>query len=331
MLDKDFNWCFNHESLYRWWLNCICIIHKSHVDESLDSDSIFSLWQKAKEWAYKIANSRNPELSYINMFREIFYNTHDHRFYLFFFIHTMLMSIKNENLEEMVSNLNKTLFEMISSLELDENSSDIESDYDYSLPDGGITETITKTKTKTDETITITKTITKTDAGTQTKTKTKTKTETDETETEENSVDVILQNYNSLNNEDFISAMRKAVDKGWIKIKDGKCEWIGPKEIYKGNSDSVLTYFIGKALNLKTDVEKVKDPATDKMKEQLTYDSRQDAINRFPKEEINSLFGKSLIISQWKQIFTVQKIQVWREVIDKFFDENKENKENNIQ
>ena len=166
MLDKDFYWCYNHESLYRWWLNCICIIHKPHVDESLDSDSIFSLWQKAKEWAYKIANSRNPELSYINMFREIFYNTHDHRFYLFFFIHTMLMSIKNENLEEMVSNLNKTLFEMISSLELDENSSDIESDYDYSLPDGSITETITitKTKTKTDETKTDgTKTITKVD------------------------------------------------------------------------------------------------------------------------------------------------------------------------
>ena len=151
MLDKDFYWCYNHESLYRWWLNCICIIHKSHVDESLDSDSIFSLWQKAKEWAYKIANSRNPELSYINMFREIFYNTHDHRFYLFFFIHTMLMSIKNENLEDMVSNLNKTLFEMISSLELDENSSDIESDYDYSLPDGGIKdETITQTITKAD-------------------------------------------------------------------------------------------------------------------------------------------------------------------------------------
>ena len=187
-------------------------------------------------------------------------------------------------------------------------------------------ETITITKTKTDETETETKT-----DGTKTITKTQTDETITKTITKTESVDVILQNYNSLNNEDFISAMRKAVDKGWIKIKDGKCEWIGPKEIYKGNSDSVLTYFIGKALNLKTDVEKVKDPATDKMKEQLTYDSRQDAINRFPKEEINSLFGKSLIISQWKQIFTVQKKQVWREVIDKFFDENKENKENNIQ
>ena len=192
--------------------------------------------------------------------------------------------------------------------------------------------TITETKaiTKADETITQTKTktITKTD---ETKTKTKTKTETKtETETEENSVDVILQNYKPFNNEYFISAMQKAIDKGWIKIKDGKYKWVGFEEV-KSNFNAALVYFIGKGLNLKTDVEKVKDPATDKMKEQLTYDSRQDAINRFPKEEINSLFGKSLIISQWKQIFTVQKKQVWREVIDKFFDENKENKENNIQ
>ena len=226
MLDKDFYWCYNHESLYRWWLNCICIIHKSHVDESLDSDSIFSLWQKAKEWAYKIANSRNPELSYINMFREIFYNTHDHRFYLFFFIHTMLMSIKNENLEEMVSNLNKTLFEMISSLELDENSSDIESDYDYSLPDGGI-----KDETKTDA---------KTDAGTQTKTKTKTKTETDETETEED--------------ETKTKTITKA-DAGTAENNETLLEELTP--IFYGNKEQTEDY-IQKIKNITKDVEKIR-------------------------------------------------------------------------
>lgn len=210
MLDKDFYWCYNHESLYRWWLNCICIIHKSHVDESLDSDSIFSLWQKAKEWAYKIANSRNPELSYINMFREIFYNTHDHRFYLFFFIHTMLMSIKNENLEEMVSNLNKTLFEMISSLELDENSSDIESDYDYSLPDGGIKdETITETGTKA---------ITETDGS------------------------VTLPDV--LDTNEFKKYLSLAKEKGLIKDVNGKLEWI---QIGNRGGDSQLAYFLGRA------------------------------------------------------------------------------------
>ena len=313
MLDKDFNWCFNHESLYRWWLNCICIIHKSHVDESLDSDSIFSLWQKAKEWAYKIANSRNPELSYINMFREIFYNTHDHRFYLFFFIHTMLMSIKNENLEEMVSNLNKTLFEMISSLELDENSSDIESDYDYSLPDGGITETITKTKTKTDETITITKTITKTDAGTQTKTKTKTKTETDETETEENSVDVILQNYNSLNNENFISAMRKAIEKGLIEIiEKGKYKWVGFEEV-KSNFNAALAYFIAKALKIKMELKPDKT---------LTTDSHKDINKKFPENyDIKKVFGVDIQSDQLVNALRAKNIQKWRKVIDDFFDE----------
>lgn len=332
MLDKDFDWCFNHENLFRDWLyfryDCI------HSNE-LDPATIFDLWQDAKKYALEIANSKDPVLFYWTKMDYWIAESRRHIFWLsdscqqasllLKFLNSMLASSKNKKLELFADIGDNVFIDYVIKWKKDPNSKfeldtkpfygmihpllmpgQIESDYDYSLPDGGI-----KDETQT-----------KTDAGT--------KTITDETE--EESVDVILQNYKSFNNEGFISAIRKAIEKGLIEKKeDGKYKWVGPKEIYKGNSDSVLTYFIGKALNLKTDVEKVKDPATDKMKEQLTYDSRQDAINRFPKEEINSLFGKSLIISQWKQIFTVQKKQVWREVIDKFFDENKENKENNIQ
>ena len=313
MLDKDFNWCFNHENLFREWLNRIYM----RIDEfDLDNATIFSCWQEAKKHALQVANSKQPDLYLKIINNDIITNFSHHTFLLWDFLYTMLVSSKNKNLELFANSGDKKFKEYLSEEKIDEISIDeldeksledlkiamltfgqIEGDYVYSLPDGGIkdeTETITKTKT------------------------------------EEESVDVILQKYNALNNKTSISAMQKAIKKGWIKIRDGKCEWIGPK-IYKGNSDSVLIYFIGKALNLKTDVEEVKDPATGKMKEQLTYDSQQDAINRFPKEEIKSLFGKSLIISQWKQIFKVNKKQVWREVIDKFFDENKENKENIIQ
>ena len=328
MLDKDFNWCFNHENLFREWLTYI-YDRINYYD--MDNATIFDLWQEAKKYALQIANSKKPYLYLKIIDNDIITNFNHHSFLLWDFLYTMLVSSKNKNLELFAFCGEEAFKAYLSEKKIDLNSIDeldnksledlninmitfgqIESDYDYSLPDGGI-----KDETETDGTKTITKTKTDETITNETKTITKTK-------TEEESVDVILPKYNALNNDDFISAMQKAIKIGWIEKKeDGKYKWVGPKEIYKGSSDSVLTYFIGKALNLKTDVEKVKDPATDKMKEQLTYDSRQDAINRFPKEEINSLFGKSLIISQWKQIFTVQKKQVWREVIDKFFDENK--------
>lgn len=165
MEERDFEWCFEHENLFRQWLDYI-YYHIDYYD--MDNDSILSLWQEAKKYALEIANSRNPELSYSNMFREIFYNTHDHKFYLFFFIHTMLMSIKNENLETFANLGNKTFRDYLNKKKIDENSIDefakdtavqtlflacgqLKSDYDYSLPDGGIKdETITQTITKTD-------------------------------------------------------------------------------------------------------------------------------------------------------------------------------------
>ncbi len=334
MLDKDFYWCFNHESLFREWLCPISFYNSlENPHFRLDNDGFFNLWQEAKKYALEIANAEDPVSSFETKKNDLITNCSPHTIFLLDFLTSMLTSIKNKNLEtfaEMgdeafVAHLSETKIDLNSINKLDTKSFNdfyvimlitgrLKSDYDYSLPDGGITETITKTKTETEEDETITKTETKTDTGTITK-------------TEEESVDVILQNYKPFNNEYFISAMQKAIEKGWIKIKDGKCEWIGPTRIdnkkIKGYSNSTLVYFIGKGLNFKTDVEKVKDPATGKMKYQLTKDSRQDAEKRFPRKEIELLFGKKYFFSEWKQIFTANKKQVWREVIDKFFDENK--------
>ena len=39
MLDKDFNWCYNHENLFREWLDCIYM----RIDEfDLDNATIFN-------------------------------------------------------------------------------------------------------------------------------------------------------------------------------------------------------------------------------------------------------------------------------------------------
>mgnify|MGYP003528186255 FL=1 len=175
MKERDFEWCFEHEILFRdWWSYINEIIADS--DCWLDNDSFFLCWKKAKEYALEIANSVDPQARYRLTFRDIFFNTHDYKHWLLSFTNAMIMSIKNENLEEFVSKMKKHTFESLSKFVFNENSSDIKSpefqlfycierfekkpDYDYSLPDGGITET--KTITKTDGTITKTET----DAGT---------------------------------------------------------------------------------------------------------------------------------------------------------------------
>lgn len=157
MEKRDFEWCFEHESFFReWWFHINEIIPNSNL--WLDDDSFFDCWKMAKQYAYKIANSADPLIRYIYTYSEIHKNTPVYVNHLFCFLWTMLMSIKNENLEKMVSSFKNCL-------ELDEYSPDSkllqaslklvlkmgekENNYDYSLPDGGIKdETITQTITK---------------------------------------------------------------------------------------------------------------------------------------------------------------------------------------
>ena len=167
MLDKDFNWCFNHENLFREWLNRIYM----RIDEfDLDNATIFSCWQEAKKHALQVANSKQPDLYLKIINNDIITNFSHHTFLLWDFLYTMLVSSKNKNLELFANSGDKKFKEYLSEEKIDEISIDeldeksledlkiamltfgqIESDYDYSLPDGGIKdETITQTITKAD-------------------------------------------------------------------------------------------------------------------------------------------------------------------------------------
>ncbi|MDD7692189.1 MAG: hypothetical protein PT953_05825 [Prevotella sp.] len=328
MLDKDYYWCYNHENLFREWLT---YIYKRIDYYDMDNATIFDLWQEAKKYALEIANAKKPDLYLKIIDNDIITNFNHHSFMLWDFLYTMLVSIKNKNLE-LFAYCGKEAFKAyLSEKKIDVNSIDkldnksledlninmvafgqIESDYDYSLPDGGITETITdsktitETKTKTDETITKTKTKTKTD---ETITKTITKTE---------SVDVILPEYNALNNDDFISAMRKAIEKGWIEIiEKGKYKWIGPTLIgtkkIKGYSNAALAYFIAKALKIKMELNQ---------KKSLTETSKDSIKNNFPPiNDIKEVFGEEIKRQQLEDALGRNKVQGWRKPIDEFFED----------
>ena len=344
MLDKDFYWCYNHENLFRLWLKYrhnmrfeLNDLLNIPLDSSSDSNSTFLLWQEAKKYALEIANSVDPSNLFKIRLREILTIKPDESRLIMLFLNNMLVSSKNKNLE-FLADLSYKMFReafrdflRLHSIKKDkisihefENLDDkskqdlffitlmsgqIESDYDYSLPDGGITETITKTITKTDTDETKTQTDeTKTDE-TITKTITKTKKE---------SVDVILPKYNALNDVDFISAMQKAIKIGWIEeIEDGRYKWIGPTLIgtkkIKGYSNAALAYFIAKALKIKMELKADKTP---------TEDSYVDINKKFPENyDIKEVFGLDIQSDQLVNALRAKNIQKWRKVIDDFFNE----------
>ncbi|MCI6200732.1 MAG: hypothetical protein MR645_01175 [Paraprevotella sp.] len=234
------SWCYNHENLFRLWLDRL---YNNHIYDLcvFDYDSIFKCWQKAKEYALEIANSEEPELLYKIRKTDMFTNFSHNTFLILDFLNTMLRSSKNKNLESF-ANFGKEQFkEHLSLLQIDANSIDefdtkssgglnfaklkygkIESDYDYSLPDGGI-----KDETKTDETKTITETETD-------ETITKTKTKTDGS--------VMLPDV--LDTNEFKKYLSLAKENGLIKDVNGKLEWI---QIGNRGGDSQLAYFLGRA------------------------------------------------------------------------------------
>ena len=96
MLDKDFNWCFNHENLFRYWLECI---YKRIDYYDMDNDSIHSLWQEAKKYALEIANAKKPDLYFKIKMRDILTIKPDKSEIIMMFLITMLARSKNKNLE----------------------------------------------------------------------------------------------------------------------------------------------------------------------------------------------------------------------------------------
>ena len=313
MLDKDFNWCYNHENLFREWLRCIYNLHKSHPDERLESNTIFLLWQEAKECALEIANSEEPGLLYRIRMNDVITKRPNHWKGLMYFLNTMLTTSKNKNLEIFANIINKTVRDYLNKKKIDENSIDefakdtvvqtlylasgqVKSDYDYSLPDGGI-----KDETETDETITITKTdetktITKTKTKTETITKTKTKTETITKAKTETDGSVTLPDV--LDTNEFKKYLSLAKEKGLIKDVNGKLEWI---QIGNRGGDSQLAYFLGRAFG-------------------YIHSENGNNGNEFPSDELDELFGVTRIYRLLVQVHSASKPQKWRRKIDELFE-----------
>ena len=308
MEERDFDWCYNHENLFREWLHRIYDNHIYDLSD-LDSDSIFDCWQKAKEYALEIANSVEPQHRYRMRKTDMFTNFSHNTFLILDFLNTMLRSSKNKNLESF-ANFGKEQFKQhLSLLQIDANSIDefdtkssgglnfaklkyglIESDYDYSLPDGGI-------KDET-ETITITKTITETEG---TKTITKTQTETDETITKtKTKTDGSVELPDVLDTDEFKNLLSLAKEKGLIKDVNGKLEWI---QIGDYGGSSQLAYFLGLAFGYKHSVN-------------------GNIGNQFPGKELDELFGVKRIYRLLVQVHEAPKPQKWRKKIDEFFKKN---------
>ena len=314
-----------NEVLFEYWWNFLC------YERKIFGDAYFmELWAKAKDIAIGVLGSKKARLKFrreIDQLRNYF--THPLIFDLAFdatfccATTMIIISSKKDEVDYILEEFDKVYHlqeneiaiyaaDLINSIEAGE----IKKDYDYSKVDGGIKDETETDETETDETITITKTITKTD--TQTKTKTDETITKTITETEEESVDVILPKYNALNDVDFISAMQKAIEIGWIEeIEDSRYKWIGPTLIgtkkIKGYSNAALAYFIAKALKIKMELNQ---------KKSLTETSKDSIKNNFPPiNDIKEVFGEEIKRQQLEDALERKNVQVWRKPIDEFFED----------
>jgi len=91
---------------------------------------------------------------------------------------------------------------------------------------------------------------------------------------------------------------KKAIDRGLLKIENGKFSWITIGNI-GGNSQ--LAYFCGRVFEYKHSI-------------------KGNTGTRFPEEELNTLFGVKRIYSLLTQVHNAKKIQQWRRKIDELFE-----------
>lgn len=91
---------------------------------------------------------------------------------------------------------------------------------------------------------------------------------------------------------------QKAIDKGLIKLENGKFSWI-----QKGNrgGNSQLAYFCGKVFEYKHSIN-------------------GNVGTSFPEKELNELFGVERMYSTLQQVHNAKNPQKWRRIIDELFE-----------
>ena len=101
----------------------------------------------------------------------------------------------------------------------------------------------------------------------------------------------------SINTQRAQTYFQKAIDMGYMKCEDGKFEWIG---VGGRGAVSQLAYFCGVVYEYK----------------HSEYGNRGDG---FPEEELNALFGEKRLYALLTQVYSAQRKQIWRKVIDDMF------------
>ena len=101
-----------------------------------------------------------------------------------------------------------------------------------------------------------------------------------------------------LNTDRAQTYFQKAIDKGYMRLEDGKFIWIG---VGGSGRKSQLAYFLG-----------------------LVYGYRHSVSGNIgtelPKDELNTLFGETKLYDLLVQVHVAQKKQKWRPLIDDMFE-----------
>lgn len=95
---------------------------------------------------------------------------------------------------------------------------------------------------------------------------------------------------------------QKAIDKKLLNLDNGKFSW---NQIGKNSGKSQLAYFCGKVFRYK-------------------HSFNGNAGDRFPEDELNSLFGVNRLYTLLSQVYNVQKPQPWRSKIDELFNNDED-------
>ena len=86
----------------------------------------------------------------------------------------------------------------------------------------------------------------------------------------------------------------KAIEHGYMREENGRFRWIGTDN--RGNR-SELAYFLGKVYG-------------------YVHTSTGNAGENFPEESLDNLFGTTRLYSSLTQVYSAQKPQGWRRLID---------------
>lgn len=101
----------------------------------------------------------------------------------------------------------------------------------------------------------------------------------------------------TLNNERSQEYFKKAIDKGYMTLNNGKFNWIGVQDRGK---PSQLAYFLGRVF-------------------EYQHSANGNIGKHFPEEDLNSLFDQKRLYSLLTQVHDAKRIQKWREKIDELF------------